>query len=382
MRVGEKETSEQAAIIRRYADLFTEGQLDALREDEEAATGDDRERLYRLRKTCEARPDRLGDRRARGRAREPLAGRAGVVQGRGVSAALRPGEAGAAAVVRRPRRARRDPGRRERARSTPTGSSCCAGRRSSRRGIPASPTRSSGTRRRRASRCASSRAPLNAAAVETEDAYARACATSGSSGCSAPTARRDPDELAHGLHAPALAARGDVHQGSRDAGLPRHAARDRLRPVAAAEHQARPRRPAAEVAARLRDRERSAVRRAPDHARAGRHPRLPGVPARGRSRAALRRLRPVAAVHLPPHLARPCADRDLLVHRRGDLHRARLAPAVLRADRGGGARERRGDAVHRDAALPPLRGEAPVRARLLVALPATTAARPTATRTR
>ncbi|MGZ4400828.1 MAG: hypothetical protein ACXVYM_08140, partial [Gaiellaceae bacterium] len=53
VRVGEKETSEQAAIIRRYADLFTVGQLDALREDEEAATGDERERLYRLRKTCE-----------------------------------------------------------------------------------------------------------------------------------------------------------------------------------------------------------------------------------------------------------------------------------------------------------------------------------------
>ena len=53
VRVGEKETSEQAAIIRRYADLFTVAQLDALREDEEAATGDDRERLYRLRKTCE-----------------------------------------------------------------------------------------------------------------------------------------------------------------------------------------------------------------------------------------------------------------------------------------------------------------------------------------
>ena len=53
VRVGEKETSEQAAIIRRYADLFTEGQLEALREDEEGASGDERERLYRLRKTCE-----------------------------------------------------------------------------------------------------------------------------------------------------------------------------------------------------------------------------------------------------------------------------------------------------------------------------------------
>jgi hypothetical protein len=53
VRVGEKEVSEQAAIVARYADLFTRQQLVALREDEERADGDDREWLYRLRKTCE-----------------------------------------------------------------------------------------------------------------------------------------------------------------------------------------------------------------------------------------------------------------------------------------------------------------------------------------
>ncbi|HZG36716.1 MAG TPA: hypothetical protein VEY87_12805 [Gaiellaceae bacterium] len=53
VRVGEKETSEQAAIVERYGDLFSSGQLDALREAESAAVGDARERLYRLRKTCE-----------------------------------------------------------------------------------------------------------------------------------------------------------------------------------------------------------------------------------------------------------------------------------------------------------------------------------------
>jgi len=54
VRVGEKETSEQAAIIARYADLFTREQLSALRAEEEAATeGEAHERLYRLRKTCE-----------------------------------------------------------------------------------------------------------------------------------------------------------------------------------------------------------------------------------------------------------------------------------------------------------------------------------------
>jgi hypothetical protein len=54
VRVGEKEVSEQAAIVARYAGLFSREQVDALREQEDAASGDERERLYRLRKTCEA----------------------------------------------------------------------------------------------------------------------------------------------------------------------------------------------------------------------------------------------------------------------------------------------------------------------------------------
>jgi len=54
VRVGEKEVSEQAEIVRRYHDLFSREQLDALRELEEGAAGDERELLYRLRKTCEA----------------------------------------------------------------------------------------------------------------------------------------------------------------------------------------------------------------------------------------------------------------------------------------------------------------------------------------
>jgi hypothetical protein len=53
VRVGEKETSEQALIIARYVDLFTRDQLDALRAAEEKAGPDERERLYRLRMTCE-----------------------------------------------------------------------------------------------------------------------------------------------------------------------------------------------------------------------------------------------------------------------------------------------------------------------------------------
>src|SRR5207237_4027351 len=53
VRVGEKETSEQAEIVRRYADLFSREQLEALRDAEEDASGEERELLYRLRKTCE-----------------------------------------------------------------------------------------------------------------------------------------------------------------------------------------------------------------------------------------------------------------------------------------------------------------------------------------
>jgi len=53
VRVGEKEVSEQAAIVARYADLFSRDQLRALRDEEARADEDQREWLYRLRKTCE-----------------------------------------------------------------------------------------------------------------------------------------------------------------------------------------------------------------------------------------------------------------------------------------------------------------------------------------
>ena len=44
VRVGEKETSEQAEIVARYADLFTRDQLEALREAESDASGEDQQR--------------------------------------------------------------------------------------------------------------------------------------------------------------------------------------------------------------------------------------------------------------------------------------------------------------------------------------------------
>jgi len=53
VRVGEKEVSEQAAIVARYADLFSRDQLQALRAEEKGAAPEEQEWLYRLRKTCE-----------------------------------------------------------------------------------------------------------------------------------------------------------------------------------------------------------------------------------------------------------------------------------------------------------------------------------------
>jgi hypothetical protein len=54
VRVGEKEVSERAEIVARYRELFTREQLGALQEAESGADPDERERLYRLRKTCES----------------------------------------------------------------------------------------------------------------------------------------------------------------------------------------------------------------------------------------------------------------------------------------------------------------------------------------
>ena len=55
VRAGLKSASEQAAIVSRYADLFTPEQLEGLREAGQAETNaDERERLHRLQKTCES----------------------------------------------------------------------------------------------------------------------------------------------------------------------------------------------------------------------------------------------------------------------------------------------------------------------------------------
>src|SRR5437764_836052 len=82
-----------------------------------------------------------------------------------------------------------------------------------------------------------------------------------------------------------LAARVEFHEGACGRGLHGHGPESRLRPRERQQHPPRPRRPAAEVAAGMRDPLGSAGRRPPDHACAGRPARLPGVPARGGARA-------------------------------------------------------------------------------------------------
>ncbi len=64
VRVGEKETSDQAAIVARYADLFTREQLEELHVAEGAANGAERESVARLRLECQ---EGLVDRELAGR---------------------------------------------------------------------------------------------------------------------------------------------------------------------------------------------------------------------------------------------------------------------------------------------------------------------------
>jgi hypothetical protein len=54
VRVGEKEVSERAEIVAKYRELFTREQLASLKEAEADVSGTERERVYRLRKTCES----------------------------------------------------------------------------------------------------------------------------------------------------------------------------------------------------------------------------------------------------------------------------------------------------------------------------------------
>ena len=54
VRIGEKEVSEQAAVTARYSSLFTQDQFEALRQSEARADDSARERIHRLRMSCQS----------------------------------------------------------------------------------------------------------------------------------------------------------------------------------------------------------------------------------------------------------------------------------------------------------------------------------------
>ena len=383
VRVGEKEVSEQAEIVARYADLFTRAQLDALREAEDGRRrGDERERLYRLRKTCEGGPRRRRARRARGRARERDPRRARR-RSRARRCRCAPRRRGSPCCpTTRDREELGDaPGRGVGAPSTTTGSSCSAPARSStpssraiadpvarneeEKGDLAPRARARARRRRATTR------PAPYAALR--DALVRAAAR--------PGARRGADLVPHGLHAPALAARVDVHEGARDRGLPRDA-----RPSSASTSAQR-----ANIQLDLDDRPQKSPR------------------------ACVIASDPPSVVHLITRAQGGLHDYQAFLHEAGHaLHYAGCDPALpytfrrisrdhalteiysyiceaISREPGWHARHfglsdeqaaenAEATRVPRGAALPPLRGEAALRARLLVALRRRTAARPAATR--
>ncbi len=107
VRVGEKEVSEQAAIVARYRDLFTRPQIEALREAEAAASGEDDERLYRLRKTCEAGVISAEIAEQEDALENAILGARVTFHGEAMPSARCAGEARSPRLVRRPRGARR-----------------------------------------------------------------------------------------------------------------------------------------------------------------------------------------------------------------------------------------------------------------------------------
>ncbi len=288
VRVGEKETSETAAIVARHAHLFTREQLAALREAE--VGGEPRRRARHAPAAgLRGRTRKSGARRPGGRARERPPRRAGALGGRGAAAALRDGTPRGRARLRGAVAARRarlcgvGAVQRRATRSAPGARGArgrALGRRGSRcaqRGGEGPRARPDPGRRRRRARGVDLGVPRTARPLVPAAARPRRRATTALG-----PPRMDP--------AP-LAARGDVHQGARRARVRGDAPRDRIRPRRRARDPRRPRRPSAEVAARLRDRLGPAAGRPPHHPRDGRDPRLRGLPARGGPRPALRERR-------------------------------------------------------------------------------------------
>ena len=264
VRVGEKEVSEQAAIVRRYADLFTSEQLDAMHEAEDGSDGEWRELLPS--EDVRGRLDRERADRGGGRARESAARDPCDVRRRGVP--LRTAQAKLAVL---PSYADRDElgqiqseaaRRQSRSAGAPPPRRCTRGR----------AVRHRGCRRAQRGRerhfAARSLRRARAASIALTDRYEE-LREKWFDGCSVPAASPPVERPCRVRPAP-LAARGDVHEGAGDRGVPPDAPGAGVRPCRATQHPARPRRPAAEVTSRVRDRERSTESRPSDHSSAGR----------------------------------------------------------------------------------------------------------------
>ena len=291
VRVGEKEVSEQAAIVA------------ALRRTSSRASRSTRSASRRMRRQATTASGSTGcARRARpGSIAAELAERddalenailAARVPWQGEELPLRTAQAKLAVLagLRRARGARRAPGaevgrvQRRAARADPRGRGA--------RGGAVRRARSGRAQRRRRSRSrsanSSARSPTRATRATASCERMRAALVRAAA---RPGARRRAELARTSRSMRRLSPLESTYTKERAVEVCMDTlSRARLRPRERAEHAARPRGPPAEVAARVRDRVRPAEGRPPDHAGAGRPPRLPGVPARGRPRAALRGL--------------------------------------------------------------------------------------------
>ena len=183
VRVGEKETSEQAAIVARYADLFTQEQLDALRAAEAAADDAQREAVARLRLTCqdgivtrELAEDEDALENALLGARVPWDGDELPLRSAQARLAVEPDYA-------RRERARRGGARRLDRRSTTSVARCSPRGTRSRATSPGSPTPSRATRTRRAACCSGPSSTRSTPPASRARRRSRPRASTGSTGC-------------------------------------------------------------------------------------------------------------------------------------------------------------------------------------------------------
>ena len=312
MRAGLKSTSEQAAIVARYADLFTPEQLEVLREAAQAETGvDERERLYRLRKTCESgviaaniAPLQDALQNAELAAQVEYAGETLPLRTASARVGVLPeyadreelGKLAMDAAAELNDRRHQLKHAREALRAELSGEPDPIRRSEEEKGVALAEI---------------ARAFADASTRLTE-AYddMRARWLDRLLG-----ADRPPEPSSY--HAPyvyRLSALAGMYSKERATDVCLATLRELGFDLEAdAQHPGRPRGPAAEDASPGRHPGRPAGGRPPHHPRAGRSPGLPGAPARGRPRPPLRGLRPGAPLCLPQALPRQRPDRDLLV---------------------------------------------------------------------